>query len=108
VICIAPPTSKAREDAGLKSPFETVPFMLGARTMARCVTGAARQATILKSATASDIATTAYIVDMMGLTVSIPTTSTLKERAAGSTLLTLTLNMATALLRMTPLISKGY
>ena len=78
--CTRPPTSKANEDTKLKSPFMTAPFMSGARTTARCVTGAAGLDTTLRSVTVSDTAATAYIVVTMELTAFAPMTSVIRTR----------------------------
>jgi len=82
--------------------------MHGARTMAKCAIGVGRQATILKIATASDIATTAHAVAMMVLTVFTPTTSAMSLKTVRSILLTPTLNAAIVLPLTMTLMSKGH
>jgi len=107
VTCTKPPTSRAREDEGPKSLSVTVPCMPGAKTMAKCVIGVARLATISKSATHSVIADTAYDVAMIGLTAFAPMTYATSSKTVRSILLTLTSSAATALPLTMTLTSKG-
>jgi len=106
--CTKPPTSKAKEDKGPKSPSVTVPYMLGARTTVKCVTGMARLATTSRNATPLAIANTVYDVAMMELTVFAPMTSAMSSKTAKSILLTPTSSAATVLLLTMTLTSKGH
>ena len=105
---ILPLTSLGNKDAKPGLPFVIVPFMHREYTTVKHAIGVAKLAIILRSVTASATAATASITDMMGLTAFTPMTSALKEKAVRSTLLTLTLNVVTVLLRMTLLMSKGH
>jgi len=107
VLDTRPPTSRAKEVVGPKSPFAMGLFMHGARTTARCATGAEGQATTSKTITASDIAVTVLVVVMMALTVSALTTFAMSLKIAKSTPLTPTSNAATVLPLTITLTSKG-
>ena len=107
VTCTKPPTSRAKEDTGLKSQSVTVPYMLGARTMARCAIGVVGPGTTLRTVTASDIAIIAHVTAMMELTAFALTTFATKTKIARSTLLTPTSSVAIAPPSTTTLTSKG-
>ena len=81
--------------------------MHGATTMAKCAIGVARQVTTSRIVIASGIAVTAYAAAMMALTVFALTISVTSSKTVRSTLLTPTLNVATALPLTTTLMSKG-
>jgi len=102
------PYFKGNEDVKLKSLFAIMPCMPGARTMAKCATGVARQVTTLRSVTPSAIANTACSAAMMELTVYALMTFATSLKIARSTHLTPTLNAAIALLLMMTLTSKGH
>jgi len=107
-ICTHPPTSRAREAAKPKSPFAIRPSTHGARTVAKCATGAEGLAIALKIATVSDIAVIAHAIAMMALIVFVPMTSVMSSKTVRSTPLTPTLNVATVPLLTTTLTSKGH
>jgi len=81
--------------------------MHGARTMARCATGAEGQATTSKTVTVSDTAVTAHATATTVQTVSAPMTFAMSLKIARSTLLTPTSSAVTALLLMMTSTSKG-
>jgi len=106
--CTKPPTSRAKEDTGLKSLFVIAPSMPGARTLVRCVTGVARRAITLKNVTPLAIADTVYDVATMGWTAFTPTIYATSSKTVRSTPLTPTLNAAIVLLLTMTLTSKGH
>ena len=105
--CTKPPTSKAREGEGLKSPSVTVPYMPGAKTMARCAIGVVRLATKSKNAIHLAIADTAYNAAMTEWIAFTPTTYATSSKTARSILLTPTSSAATVLPSTMTLTSKG-
>ena len=102
-----PLTSPGDENARPGSPFAIVPFMHGDKTMARRAIGAVRPVTTLRSVTVLATVATAFVADMMDWVASTLMTFVLRERVVRFTLLILTLNGVTVLLRMIPLTSKG-
>jgi len=105
--CTKPPTSKAREDTKLKSPFATAPYMPRAQTTARCVTGAVGLGTTSKTVTVLGTATTAHAAVTTELTVSTPMTFVMRMKTVRSIPPILTSNAATALQLTMTLTSKG-
>jgi len=85
-----------------------MPYMPGARTMARCATGVVRQVTTLKNVILSAIADIAYNAATMELTVFAPMTSAMSSKTAKSIPLTPTSSVATVLPLMMTSMSKGH